>query len=49
MLKASDLDAVRAELQSGGADVGPIEQGAHERRFTVVVPGGWAVMIYAAL
>ncbi len=49
MLKVTDLDAAHAQLVALGAEVSAIADGAHERRFTAVAPGGWTIALYAPL
>ncbi len=47
LLKVADLDAARSQLEALCAEVTEIADGAHERRFTAVAPGGWTVALYA--
>ncbi len=47
LVKVDDVEASRAELVSGGADVGPIERGPHELRCVLEAPGGVSVTLYS--
>jgi predicted enzyme related to lactoylglutathione lyase len=47
MAKVDDLDQASAQLEAAGGEVGPVEQGAHERRCTVLTPGGWTLVLYS--
>jgi hypothetical protein len=48
MVKVDDVEAAREQLMAAGADVSEIADGAHERRFTAVAPGGWTIAVYAS-
>jgi hypothetical protein len=48
MVKVADVEAARDGLTSAGFDVGPVEQGPHERRCTLRSPDGHAVTLYSA-
>lgn len=47
MLKSSDLDASHEAFAASGHEVGEITEGAHERRFEAIAPGGWTIAVYA--
>lgn len=49
MVKVADLAAVHGQLAAAGFAPGAIETGPHERRFAVVMPGGWAATLYQPL
>lgn len=51
LLKVADLDAARRELLDAGVDAGPVEQGAHERRFpaTLASMPGMRLVFYSPL
>lgn len=45
MVKVADLREARTACQAAGLSAGPIEQGKHEKRFTVLA-GGIALVFY---
>jgi hypothetical protein len=47
MIKVDDLEAARANAAAQGLTVGDIHDGPHERRFSVLAPGGWPAIFYA--
>jgi catechol 2,3-dioxygenase-like lactoylglutathione lyase family enzyme len=51
MVKVDDVEDARGALAGAGAgaEVGPVQDGAHERRCTVTAPGGWSVVLYSPL
>jgi hypothetical protein len=51
LLKVPDVNAARRELQEAGIDTGPVEPGAHERRFmaTLTSMPGLRVVVYSPL
>jgi catechol 2,3-dioxygenase-like lactoylglutathione lyase family enzyme len=49
MLKSGDLEATRTQLEAMGLQASEIVEGAHERRFTAVTPGGWTIALYGPL
>ncbi len=48
MIKVADADAARTSLEAAGLTVGPVEAGAHERRFVVAAgAAGAPVVLYS--
>lgn len=48
MAKVADLEERRDRLTAAGLAPGGIEQGPHERRFSVEMPGGGLAVFYSA-
>ena len=48
MVKVDDLEEARRRAQSLGLEVGPVREGPHETRCSVIGPGGWPILIYSA-
>jgi len=49
MVKVADLAGIHARLAEAGFAPGAIENGPHERRFAVAMPGGWVATLYQPL
>ena len=47
MIKVGDLEAAREAAVRHGLEAGPVQEGGHELRCTITVPGGWPVVLYA--
>jgi hypothetical protein len=48
MVKVDDLDEARRRAADLGLEVGPVREGPHETRCSVIGPGGWPILIYSA-
>lgn len=48
MIKVGDLAAAREQAVATGLTVGDVHEGPHELRFSVLTPGGWPAVFYAA-
>ena len=48
MIKVDDLGAAHANALAQGLTASDIQDGLHERRFSVLAPGGWPAVFYSA-